>query len=521
MTVRLRAVAGLSVALCVLCAGVLAPAGRASESTVPAVTVVAPGTEHTCAMTNVGGAYCWGDGQLGDLGNGATSQSSTPVAVKLPTGAKATAIASGQDYSCAATSAGAFCWGWNGYGQLGAGTTTNSSTPVAVKLPSGATATGVAIGNHDACAVTSAGGVYCWGESTDGQLGNGATLPDVNAIPVAVGLPAGVRATAITAGDGFSCAVTSAGGVYCWGGDTDGALGAPIPLGQSTSLTPLAVGLPSGVRVTAIASAALGSHTCAVTSAGGVYCWGDNSFGQLGMAPSYVPDCFGSCTITPVAVQLPSGATATAIASGQDYSCAATSAGAFCWGENEYGQLGNGTTTASPTPVAAHLPSGVSATAIAANFRHTCAAVNAGGVYCWGENDFGELGNGTTNNSPTPVQVSGLPPQETLRVHIGGSHARVTHRGAAITLRCSGGSATSVCRGHISLTIRTHVGHHPKTITLGRANYDVQSGHGKPVTIQLTHKTQRLLQHAPGHHLRATATVTLQHEHTTHQSLTL
>ena len=370
------------------------------------VKAIAAGNNYTCALTSAGGVACWGANFYGQLGNGTTTNSATPVAVQgfFPT-SDVTAITAGQEQTCALTSAGtAWCWGWNAYGQLGNGTTTNSATPVAVGGLPGAVKAIVA-GYEHTCALTQAGAVWCWGFNRSGQLGNG-TRTD-SSVPAAVGgLLSGV--TAIAAGD-HTCALTSAGAVWCWGANTLGELGN----GTTTSSdTPEAVrGLPSDV--TAIAAG--GAHTCALTSAGAMWCWGANRAGQLGDGTTTPSD-------VRVAVDgLPSGVTA--IAAGGIHTCALTSAGAvWCWGANSAGQLGDGTRTDRSVPVAVSGLPPLGVTAIAAGGNHTCALTSAGAVWCWGANRAGQLGDGTTTNRSVPVAVSGLPPLGVTAIALGDGH---------------------------------------------------------------------------------------------------
>jgi alpha-tubulin suppressor-like RCC1 family protein len=249
--------------------------------------------------------------------------------------------------------------------------------------------TAIAAGYAHTCALT-AGGVKCWGYNSNGQLGDG-TWTDRNTPVDVSGLSSGVAA--IAAGLSHTCALTVGGGVKCWGWNGYGQLGD----GTNTDhTTPVDVSrLTSGVD----AIAAGGYHTCALT-VGGVKCWGYNGYGQLG-------DGTTTNRNAPVDVSgLTSGVAA--IAAGWYHTCALTAGGGVkCWGYNWYGQLGDGTTTDRTTPVdVSGLTSGVAA--IAAGRYHTCALTAGGGVKCWGLNWYGQLGDGTTTDRNTPVDVSGL-----------------------------------------------------------------------------------------------------------------
>lgn len=249
----------------------------------------------------------------------------------------------------------------------------------------------VATGGSHTCALTSAGAVQCWGDNFYGELGNGSTSN--SNIPVTVAGLSG-EVTAVAAGAQHTCALTRAGTVQCWGYNRYGQMGN----GSTTSVSaPVVV---TGLSGTVTMLAAGSYHTCALNSAGAVQCWGYNANGQLGN---------GSTTnvATPVTVAGISGS-ATALVAGSQHTCALTSAGtAQCWGNNLYGQLGNGSTANTTTPLTVTGLSG-SATLLAAGSNHTCALTSTGVLQCWGLNASGQLGDGSIKNSAVPATVAGL-----------------------------------------------------------------------------------------------------------------
>ncbi|WP_050565879.1 RCC1 domain-containing protein [Salinispora arenicola] len=353
----------------------------------------------------------WGDNKDGELGDGTTTDSSTPVAVDLPADTTVTAIAAGNDHSLAVTSSGtALAWGDNRFGQLGDESTTDSITPVEVSLPAGTTVTAIAAGDDHSYAVTSSGTALAWGDNGQGELGDGTTTRSSTPIPVS--LPAGTTVTAVAGGIGHGLAVTSTGTVLAWGLNSDGQLGDGT---ITDSSTPVAVDLPADTTVTAVAAGR--RHSLAVTSTGTVLAWGLNSDGQLG-------DGTITDSSTPVAVDLPADTTVTAVAAGNDHSLAVTSTGTvLAWGLNSDGQLGDGTITDSSTPVAVDLPADTTVTAVAAGRRHSLAVTSTGTVLAWGSNSDGRLGDGTTTDSNTPVEVS-LPAGTTITAATAGvSHS--------------------------------------------------------------------------------------------------
>lgn len=355
------------------------------------IRAVSAGYRKTCAITAEGALKCWGDNRYGQLGDGTTSNRSTPVDVTGLT-SDISAVSTVGWHTCALNSFGGIqCWGANIYGQLGDGTDVNRSRPVdAAGLTGGIRE--VSTGVYHRCFLTGIGGVKCAGRNNNGQLGNGTTADSLTPVQAA-GLTGGIRA--ITAEGDHSCALTSSGGVKCWGNNADGQLGDGT---LTTRLSPVDVaGLESGV----VAVSAGMAHTCALTSTGGVKCWGRGGNGQLG-------DGKRIDSAEPVDVTGLTGGVK-AIEAGLNFTCAVTTNGAAkCWGINGYGQLGDSTLSMRPSPVdVIGLNSGVAA--IEAGFDHTCALTDGGTVKCWGRNDYGQLGDGTNIRRLSPVDVFGLP----------------------------------------------------------------------------------------------------------------
>ncbi len=313
-------------------------------------------------------------------------------------------VKAGERHTCALTSSGGVkCWGFNHDGQLGDGTDTDRGTPVDVAgLTSGAKV--IVTGWRHSCAVTSLGGVKCWGNNHDGQVGDGSK-EDRRTPQDVVGLLE--RTIAIAAGERHSCAVTTTGGVKCWGQNHDGQLGDGT---RRDRVTPVdVIGLTTGVA----AITAGWRHTCALTTTGGVKCWGNNHDGQLGNGTE-------NDSPSPVdVVGLTSGVRA--IAGRWRHTCALTSAGGVkCWGGNHHGELGDGSRRDSNTPVdVAGLTQGVKA--IASGWRHNCALMTDGGIKCWGNNHEGQLGDGTGKDRYAPVDVV-LVPGGATAVTAGGEH---------------------------------------------------------------------------------------------------
>jgi hypothetical protein len=274
--------------------------------------------------------------------------------------------------------------------------------------------------------LTADAGVLCWGGRPSGQLGDGFT-GGFDSEPHAV-KPVGEALISIAAGQVHSCAIGTSGAVYCWGSNSDGALGDGTS--AASSATPVKVVDLGGAAAVSCGSDGSKRHTCATTAAGEVHCWGSNASGQLAIgAPDAVPHP------RPAAVQGLS-AKATAIAAGGQFSCALLQGGAvWCWGANERGQLGDGTIEVRTGPVQA-IASG--AAAICASTWGACALTSEGAVRCWGVNDQGQLGDGTDSPSRSPKATLLLAGATGISCNSGYQAAHVCARMADGSLRCWG-----------------------------------------------------------------------------------
>lgn len=393
----------------------VAPSNALAQTPLAGVVKISAGSSHTCALTSNGGVKCWGSNQFGQMGVSLSLfSSSTPVDVPgLSSGVAA--IAAGELHTCALTTLGGVkCWGLNSNGQLGDnGPLAVRFTPADVSgLTSGIGA--IAAGRRTTCAVTTGGAAKCWGANGVGQLGDGTTTQAL--IPVDVfGLASGV--SAIATHNGHSCALTTVGGIKCWGQNNLGQLGIGFP--PNSSLVPVDVisaqSMPALTGANAIAVNFASS--CAVKG-GGVLCWGDNSVGQLGNDSALF--IFGSNVPVPVlsGASLPALTGVSVIASGSSHTCVVTNVGGVkCWGFNTSGQLGEGDNAqrsrATPVDVltAPGMPPLAGVSAITAGDQHTCALMISGGVKCWGANFAGQVGDNSSNNYRfSPVDVLVLPP---------------------------------------------------------------------------------------------------------------
>jgi len=355
------------------------------QGTIPCASAVDVhvGNAHTCAVRTDGSLWCWGLNSYGQLGNGTTDESSVPIRAGATTWNWA-AVTTGALHSCGIRRDGTlWCWGDNESGQLGNGTTDPASTPTQVV---GQNWMLVQAGLTYTCGVQTNGSLWCWGGNAHGALGNG-TQSNSN-VPVEV---LETNWVSVAAGSQHTCGIKADQTLWCWGANADGALGNG---GKVDSLTPVQVGGATWYSV-AVGGGSSGEHTCAVKLDGSLWCWGANSVGQLGTGST-------TASLTPVRV---GSATWTSVSAGIAYTCGVQGDGTlWCWGSNDNGQLGDGTETNRLAPV--RVP-GQGWTQVVTRNLHTCGTRPDGSLWCWGNNTDGEIGDGQTASRLTPEQVVG------------------------------------------------------------------------------------------------------------------
>jgi len=434
-------------------------------------TRLAAGAYHTCALLDDGSVQCWGSNFGGQLGTNNVSQSTTPITV--PNVSSAISLAAGMNHTCAIVSGGAVrCWGANNLGQLGNGTNSPAywNPPVAVtgltnvvSIAAGADhtcavrvdgtlwcwgewwtsnsseffstapqqntslsgVTSVAIGGKHTCALLANGTVKCFGNNTSGQLGTGNTIGgNVPPLTAPLSANAGVGAVDLLAGFDFTCARLSDGSVSCWGADSFGQLGN----GNSTQIVPSPV--PVSVAPKVVALTAGGEHSCVILVDGTVSCWGSDDLGVLGD---------GGSGLTPRSVPgppLPTITNAVEIATGFFHGCAALVDGTIrCWGDNTYGQHGDGSTGQVGIVSVVGINGTFLGRGVAAGNQFTCGRRGTSAAACWGAGAQGQLGNSASTSSTNAVAVTGL--ASTIAVSAGNSaHACALDAGGSA--RCWG-----------------------------------------------------------------------------------
>jgi alpha-tubulin suppressor-like RCC1 family protein len=388
-------------------------AGAALLASLCVAAAAAAGTPARADTAAVSGAlYAWGDNSVGELGDGTTTQHDSPEAVTLATGVTATAVSAGTGFSLAIGSDGnLYAWGNNTEGQLGDGTTTQHTSPEVITLATGIKPAAISAGELDGLAIGSDGKLYAWGDNSFGELGDGTTTNHDS--PEVITLATGIKATAISAGELDGLAIGSDGNLYAWGSNGTTINGTPQTFGELGDGTttnhdsPEVITLATGIKPTAVSAGP--AHTLAIGSDGKLYAWGFNTDGSLGDGTTTEHD-------SPEVISLATGIKPTAVSAGTDSSLTIGSDGKlYAWGDDTFGELGDGTTTQRNSPEVITLATGVKPTAVSAAGLDGMAIGSDGNLYAWGSNaatvngtleTFGELGDGTTTNHDTPEVIT-------------------------------------------------------------------------------------------------------------------
>ncbi len=373
--------------------------GTASRVVVIKYRSLSTGSMHACNVASGGIAWCWGlngnQGRIGVPTLGEHSFSSVPV--KVPGGHRFVQLETYGSTTCGVTMEGkGYCWGYNGWGALGTGASNPGQSYMPVAVAGGHTFKQMAAGAGHMCGLTTVGKVFCWGANGSGELGNGQRTSSATPVPAAPAL----TFASISGGSEYTCGIAVTGPAYCWGYDGLGNLGdgRPISHGNTYSLAPVTVAGGHGFKQVSAGQ----YHTCGLTNAGQGYCWGANG-GRLGNGNT-------NSTSTPALVT--GGYNFRSIAAGFVHTCAVTTSDEpYCWGGNGNGQLGLTLLNGSNVPVRAGgniKVADISAANVATgSASYTCAiSVDRLTTWCWGRNDVGQLGNGTTTS---PAIVNEVP----------------------------------------------------------------------------------------------------------------
>ena len=355
----------------------------------PEMTAVTVGELHSCAISEAGVAYCWGDNRSGQLGIG--SQEARLYATRVEGSFLLTAIDAGGDHTCALTTDGrAVCWGGNAFGQLGTGDQQDADAPTLVSTSERFRA--ITAGFAHTCALTQNGRAFCWGRGSNGELGIGTSA---NAVTTPQPVAGSLVFSHISAGGRHTCALASGGLAYCWGANE------LAQLGNGTAGSPQLA--PTRVDAAfAFSDISAGwNHSCAVTPSRVAYCWGENAYGEMGSGWDWEEGVPGQPS--PQAVLSYGEIMFTQISAGRQFTCGRRDQGTiYCWGHGSHGQLGNAAATDFVVPQWVKPGPGrrevgvadVFAKVDAGSASHACGLAVDGTIYCWGNGANGQLGSG-------------------------------------------------------------------------------------------------------------------------------
>lgn len=358
------------------------------------------GSGFSCAIAP-GGTFCWGINDSNQLTSRAAFWETVPFLIDAPVAF--VEVTAGYLHACGRTASGeVWCWGGNGNGQLGDGSTQDATAPVKVtgSGPGGNVFTGIDAGQRHTCGIVGAE-AWCWGRNLYGQLGNATMVDQSVPVKVAGTGAAPLNVVLVSAGVNHSCAVTTTSAAWCWGAAFAGALGD----GQETvhQSAPVQVaGSGAAPLVFGIVSAGI-ERTCAVTTGNpaAIYCWGNNAAGYLGIGAPGGP---GS-VLAPTQVSAP-GANFLSVSTSYNTTCGVEVSGStWCWGRGVDGEIGNGLLANQSSPAPVTIPAG-GLGRISAGGANVCALqLGGGGIYCWGDGNSGALGTGALTMQSVPTRI--------------------------------------------------------------------------------------------------------------------
>jgi len=370
-----------------------------TEGSAYTATTIAASISSTCAILVNNSLYCWGSQEFGQLGTGNWDSQNQPTHTQI--NGQPEEISSYGHHSCLTKSSGVImCWGTDSSGELGNddNETATTNSPVSTSMPLSRTSLQTSSGLHHTCSLMSDNSIWCWGDNSEGQLGIGSEVGETH-LPTNTTLPFGRTAISVSSGSNFNCAILDDGSGVCWGDNSEGQIGDGT--NEDRNVPTQISSLPLNRTLVAIGT---GSGTaCAILDDGSVMCWGDNSDGEFG-------DGSTTSSNEPTLTSLPPGRTAISIDVGSDHTCAILdNQKLFCWGLNDFGQIGDGTNSDRLSPIEVDFPSETNVSAVSTGAWHTCAITTTSQTYCWGKNSDGQIGDGSSgdeNHRIDPTAIS-------------------------------------------------------------------------------------------------------------------